>query len=256
MDDNGLGLAAFVSDGAQDADPPEETEAPPEETPSVEEEPESPAKEEPPAKEAGQWDSDDNPWKKRTEKLEERYKETRDWATKINAELEIMRKELKGETPEEPSQEQQTQLAAMAARVQASTEAAFRIYGKDKVQKLILDEDSPFRELEKNDAIRQRVLMDPAPTIVAMELVEQEQFFEKYGRKPEDIRSAIRAEYEAEMTQEKTNKAEAAAAEKAARREAQPQGVAGTRGETRPPEKPNGFAGPPSIRSLFNADIV
>lgn len=213
------------------------------------------------------WDSDDNPWKQRFDRVDKQYRETRDWATKVNADLEGLKRVAKraeakadgtydpdADKDGEPTPEDKAAFAATQARVIASRDAAVRLYGEKAVQEF-LSEDSEFsRKFGKDERVQTMLIADAAPVLAAMDFWSKEQFFEKYGRDPEKIKAAIRAEIEDEII--KKNGAGLVA--KAARVAEQPNGVAGTRGAPAPDRDGagNGAFVSPSLSSIFNSGIV
>lgn len=150
--------------------------------------------------------------------MSKQLKDTRDYATKVNkengelkrsysalaAEVETLKKKLDG-TYVEPhtTPEQQTEIERFKARVEVDNAAVVEQYGADVVQKLIWDADSPYMQLEISDpSIAQRMRAAKRPVMEAMRIVEQHQFFEKYGHDPAAIREAIIAEARQELEAE------------------------------------------------------
>lgn len=238
--DNGLGLDSFVSDpskpeGESTPSPAAEpkAEAPKEEAKSeakteakaedktepVTEEKKDPKPEkkedvakpkEEVQKPSFDWESDSNPYK-------QRYANTSYWTNQVNQknsevmrQLEIMQQKLDGtydpatQAPP-PSVQQITQGAEIAGKIRASRALANEVYGAENVQKLILDEGSPFRAIENDPYIQARVLASDAPVIEAMKVLQEKAFQVKWGTYPSEIEANIRKKVEEELTQKITD---------------------------------------------------
>jgi hypothetical protein len=151
--------------------------------------------------------------------LSKRLKDTRDYATKVDQknkdlershasllkELETVKARLDGTYVEPPQldQKQQTEIEKFKARVEADNAAVMEQYGVDTVQKLIWENDSPYMKLEAGDpSVLARMQSAKRPVMEAMKIVEEHQFFEKYGRDPLKIKDAIIAEAREELIAE------------------------------------------------------
>jgi len=136
------------------------------------------------------WDSDDNPHKKRADEIAKREKAARDWATQINQryvnqqrELEIINKKLDGTydpTVDEPKIDPQQVLtqARTQGAVQASISAVVDKLGEEKTRA----ELDRFNQLfDQNDMVQQRVLGSPAPMAEALKVLKEWDITQKYG---------------------------------------------------------------------------
>ncbi|RMG04688.1 MAG: hypothetical protein D6726_02920, partial [Nitrospirae bacterium] len=238
VEDNGLGLSDFLNSGTQEGEnePSPETDGKTDETPEsttegegqeetpegegVEGEKES-AEESPEKEPSDPWESEDNPYLKR-------YKDTRDWATRVNQEnqqlkeqlsmmtahLQRLEKKLDGEWTEEDEAEQAPELQAdviaqnaeLQGRITASRELAISQYGADKVEQLLFAPDAPFREIENDPLIQARILQSEAPVMEALRIVEEKQWYDKWGydlaKAEEKIREDERAKLEKTIREE------------------------------------------------------
>lgn len=151
----------------------------------------------PPA--APNWDDEGNPYKKR-------YNDTHSWSTRINQELvetrrqlETVNQKLDGTYDEEaakaartPSPEQIAYGAALQERVDSSVRLAYQQHGKEKVDSLVFNDGAPFRAYDQDQAVQARVMASPSPTLEAMKFLEEEAFFEKWGRDATAIEGKVR----------------------------------------------------------------
>jgi len=154
-----------------------------------------------PVKPTVDWNSADNPYLKQ-------YRDTAGYATRVNQQnkdlarqMEIINKKLDGtydpeqDKPLEPSSDELVAQAEIKGKVSASQAVAEERYGAEAVQKLILDEHSPYARLEASDpTIGPRVMASNAPILEAMAVLNEHVFFSKYGRDPEGIKKAITKE--------------------------------------------------------------
>lgn len=163
--------------------------------------------------------------------LEKRLKDTRDYATRVQQEnvevkrqlaqqakfIEKISKQLDGTWTDEdektlspehdaPSPDAIASMANAEGRISASREAAFSIYGEPEVNAMLFAEDAPFRAIENDPIVQQKILSSNAPVIEAMKIVKARQFFDKYGYSPSDIEANMRKALEAEITDKVTKK--------------------------------------------------
>lgn len=157
------------------------------------------------------WESDDNPYKKQLTESKDKEKSQRDWNTQLNqkvSDLEkksvITDKKLDGtydpdvdDTPQATPEQIQSR-GDLQGRISASTETANAKYGEEKVTEILNKFQDAFAE---NQAVQTRVLMSNTPIMEAIKVVEEQAFFDKYGKNPDAIRTKIREEYEKEMTE-------------------------------------------------------
>ena len=158
------------------------------------------------------WDSDDNPHKKRADEIAKREKAARDWATQINQryvnqqrELEIINKKLDGTydpTVDEPKIDPQQVLtqARTQGAVQASISAVVDKLGEEKTRA----ELDRFNQLfDQNDMVQQRVLGSPAPMAEALKVLKEWDITQKYGSSDVDVLvEKIKAEAVAELREQ------------------------------------------------------
>lgn len=242
--DNGLGLKEFLAGGS--TAPPDdagaeaaatlETGAAEKVTPTekptdkpVEEKKTAPAADPgavvPPAIDP-KWEVDENPYRTQAreaqaerEKLQKQVKDGRDWGTKINQDLEDLKRQqartagiLDGSidpdaAPETPvaTPEQMAHQASLIAKVTASNHSAARFLnpkdpakGMEELNRLIYDDDAPMQAFREDQAVQARILNHPEPALEAIRFLRERTFFKQYGDDPETIRTAIRAEAQTE----------------------------------------------------------
>jgi len=210
---NGLGMEAlFAGDPPprpkkEKAVPPAKEKATPEGEPPAETKPDKKVE----AK------KDDEPTDFET--LKKQLKDTRDYATKTNkenkelkqshaslkAEIDILKAKLDGTytEPTPPSPEQLQKAESFKARVQVDDKVMRDQYGNETIQQLIWNSDSPYMQLEMADPlIKERIFRAERPVQEAMQVVQEHEFFEKYGRDPEKIKQAILDEAREELVKE------------------------------------------------------
>lgn len=261
----GLGFEEFLAgkEGPKDLEPSPAAEdaKPADAEDGAEKKPPSPAKVDPPPKKddtpplaakPGEWESEDNPHKKRADELEKRVKDTRDSFTKVTQELaalkkqgEVLGKKVDGTyDPEVDDKAPDPDTVAAEARqrevldikTKASKDAAYRIYGKEAVDAAIFAEGSPYSAIEEAepDTHMHRVMAADSPVIAAMELLAEREFTGKWGSSPKDIESRIRADERALAEKEITERLEKKYADRSTKREAQVTGIADARGSGAP----------------------
>jgi len=155
------------------------------------------------------WDSTDNPYKKR-------YEDTRNWSTRVNQEkveldkkLDILSKKIDGtwdedaEKANEPTPEQVKAEGEAQGRIMASEELARETYGSDVVDSVLNEFHEQYRD---NQAIQSRVLLAKAPIMEAMKVMKEAKFMAIHGTDPEKIEASIKSKYEAELTKSITEK--------------------------------------------------
>lgn len=225
--DTGWGLTEFLTDEVteESEDSSLELQVESEENDVIDEQVSSGDGEESTAEEVSEdseWESESNPYKAKAEEMERRYVETRNWTTQVNQELaelrkqqEVVGKKLDG-TYDEDEESQAPESAELyrqqeqQSRVNASIIAANQIYGEDVVQNTLFNEDAPFRQFDNDAVVQGRVMAAEAPAIEAMNFMKEHNFFEKYGRDPDEIvqkiRSELREEIEKELSDDVKNK--------------------------------------------------
>ena len=161
--------------------------------------------------------------------FEKRYWDTQKWATQISQEntelkrnlesqskmVQKISKQLEGEWTQEdedafqednalPSPQDQLTDANVRGRIDASRSAAFTIYGKETVEKLLYADDAPFRAIQDDPVVKAKVLSSDAPVIAAIQIVKARQFYDKWGYDPETIEANMRKTIEAELKEKIT----------------------------------------------------
>lgn len=151
--------------------------------------------------------------------LNKQLKDTRDYATKVNKdnqelkksysalseEMKVLRAKLEGTYVEPPPVpiDQLTEIERFKARVEADNAAMIEQFGAETIQKLIWDADGPYQQMEIMDpSLKQRVTNAKRPVQEAYRIVQERQFFEKYGNDPLKIKDAIIAEAREELIAE------------------------------------------------------
>lgn len=155
------------------------------------------------------WDDDKNPYKKR-------HKDAGTWGNKLNQEniklknqlanfdheFKKLNKKIDGtydegdeELSDESTPEEKEDRATLQGRIDASEQAAFEKYGKEYIEKTILNEDSPYKQLEAEDpSVWARVSNSKTPIIEAVKIMKQKEFFDKYTDDTEMIVKRIAEE--------------------------------------------------------------
>ena len=159
------------------------------------------------------WDTDENPYRKR-------WKDAGDYANRVNREnldikkqLEIVNKKLDGtydpekDEPKAPPQEEILATGQTLGRVGASLDAAYQIYGKENVDK----EVDEFNQLfEENPIVQQRVKGSNMPVVEVLKVMKEYRFVQKNGNDPdkweENIRKALIEELTPKIREEESQK--------------------------------------------------
>lgn len=228
--DTGLGLTEFLKGGSSTegdkptpAAEPIETEEPKAEPPKQEGLKQEASKtEEKPAEKTAEIpnkETQKQPWELESDSYKERHAYAAKWANdvhqqniKLLREIENISKRLDGtydpakDEPQLPTPEEMQRNGILQGRIEASKGLATRMYGEEAVQKLILDENSPFSRIEGDPYVRARVLASEAPIMEAMTILEERAFQAKWGKTPREIESSIRKKVEEELTQTITEK--------------------------------------------------
>jgi len=151
------------------------------------------------------WESDDNPYKKRQQDTFKWGNGLSEQLANVSKQIQIQGKKIDGtfdpEVDKEPelSPDQARAMATLDGKIAASDDIAYRdpkYGGKAKVDQMIGEFNSLYG---KHEGVLKRVYSSPTPTIEALSVMEEHGFFTKYGRKPAQIREAITKEVEAEM---------------------------------------------------------
>ena len=277
----GFGLEEFLANAPADAvdtaSPEEKAEEVPEENEPEEEslplaaseedgeETETAAEEDPKSEDtqAGEtfdWESNDNPYKRR-------YLDTSYWTQKVNQELaalrqqsQVMEKKLDGTY--DPSDEvvidpqDAVKQQELSARVNASVIAANQMFGEANVQQTLFADDAPFRAFDDDPVVQGRVLAAEAPAVEAMRFLAEHQFFEKYGREPDAIVAKIREELRAEVEESVAAKVKEQFNQRLAKSKKQVNGVANATGTTETADRKGNTSAMPSLGSLVNNGFV
>ena len=213
------------------------------------------SKEKEPSQAKSNWDTDENPYRKR-------WKDAGDYANRVNREnleikkqLEIVNKKLDGTydpekaEPKAPPQEEILATGQALGRVGASLDAAYQIYGKEIVDK----EVDEFNQLfEENPIVQQRVKGSNMPVVEAIKVMEEYRFIKENGPDPkkwkENIRKALVEELTPIIREEESQKLMA----RLDKKENEVAGIGGARGSSgMREEKPAAAA--PTLSSLFGS---
>jgi hypothetical protein len=271
----GLGFEEFLAGGEGSTEPspdddgdakPADTEGDEEEAPAADKAPPAkadPPKEDPPAAaKAGDWESDENPYKKRTKDTRDSFTQVTQQLAELKRQNEVLAKKVDGtyDPAVDDSAPSADEVAAQTraqelfqTRARASLDAAKRLYGDDAVTAAIFAEGAPFKAIEENEPdVARAIAAAPAPIIAAMELLETRAFQGRWGNTPQAIETAIRADERTKAEAEFTERLAKRDASRDAQRQAQPVGVAGAKGGGAPAAaaKPNGADQP--LSSLGN----
>lgn len=225
---NGLGLEKLLTGAPKPSSPKkvEKAEDTQEDTSEAKPEPKKPApKAAPKAKPVAAQKAQEVEAKKEekqpdtVESLSKQLKDTRDYATKVNkknlelqqshsvlkAEMDVLKQKLDGTYMEsaQPSPQDQQKAADFAARVKVDRAVMNEQFGEEEMDRLIWDPQGPYMELERKDPlIWARIQAADRPLFEAYQVVQEHQFFEKYGRDPEKIKQAIIEEAREEFIRE------------------------------------------------------
>lgn len=192
----------------------------------------------------------------RLEELEKQLKDTRTWGNAANMELQDLKKtvakmqaEADGTYVEDagPSPEEIAQSAELEGRIKASKKLAEDKFGKEYVADNLTNADSDFQKMrETNPLIDMRLRISDTPFIEAVNILNEEKFFEKYSRNPESIKEKIRSELEVEVREQVNKEFKAKLKEK----EKLPKDIGEARGaQVAPTKEPDNK--PKSLDKLF-----
>lgn len=109
----------------------------------------------------------------------------------------VLKSKLDGtyQAPEQPSAEEVTARAEFKGRETASRAVAEGLYGVELVKTQVYDDDSPYKTLvQAQPWLHARVARNPQPTVEAMRVLKEQEFFSKYGTDPTHWVSKIEAE--------------------------------------------------------------
>ena len=150
------------------------------------------------------WDSEENPWKKR-------QTDTHDWSRRLSSEnaemkrqLEIVNAKLDGtydpemdKAPELTTERIQAE-AEIRGKIKASESLAYELHGgKEKVEAELKKFNDNFGT---NQFVQNRVLNSDAPIMEALKILKELAIVEKYGTSdPEKIIEAVKKEAEKEL---------------------------------------------------------
>jgi hypothetical protein len=211
-EDTGLGLTEFLSAKPTE---PEATPTSPAQTDTATDDKkevaspgpvglEKDAKAAPEAAVGPDWEHESNPYRKKAEELDKRYRDTHKWgneahqkaleaerrAADVARQLEILGKKFDGtydpqrDEPPPPDPTQIRQWAAIEGRVETSLAAVLETSKLEEVMPKL----ERFAELfGKDPAVQQRVLSDPHPIKAALKAVESHDFYSTYGSDPDSI---------------------------------------------------------------------
>ena len=147
--------------------------------------------------------------------LEKKLADARTWGNAKNMEsLELQKDVAKlkaqadGTYEDEvgPSPEELAESAKFEGRIEASKKTAEEKFGKEYVADNLINPESDFQKMRtENPLIDMRLRVSEVPFMEAIDILNEEKFFEKYSRNPEGIKEKIRQELEVEI-REQVNK--------------------------------------------------
>lgn len=156
------------------------------------------------------WESDQNPYKKRQQESYELVRAQGSQNAELKRRLEILDAKLDGtydpakfEKPAPTTAEIQSE-AEIKGKIKGSEMAAYQMYGgKEKVEAELKEFNDQFGS---NEAVQYRVLRSEAPIIEALKVNREAAFIKKWGTNPESIETAIRKDHETAMEAKLTEK--------------------------------------------------
>ena len=127
----------------------------------------------------------------------------------------------------------------LQGRLNASIVVASEKFGEDFIEKQINDPDSDYQNLRKKmPHIDVRAKNADLPFVEAVQILKEEQFFDKYGRDPDKIIEKIKEEIEPELRKAITKEIQ----EKIGKSTSIPNGISGVKGAvTAKSTEGNGF---------------
>jgi hypothetical protein len=194
------------------------------------------------------FESEDNPWKKKAISLEKRQNDTAAWANKLNQanidlkkQMDVLGKKIDGTyDPEkdnvstESSAELREREAEVRGKVAASEAAATAQYGEETVTSTLVK----FNEVYGQDREKQfRVLNSHAPVLEALKIMREHDFHTKYGPDPEKIVESIRAEVEKELRPKITEEVTKTFMDRMDKKNKEPKGLTDVKGSDHQEEK-------------------
>ncbi|MDZ4345293.1 MAG: hypothetical protein U1E51_22985 [Candidatus Binatia bacterium] len=160
-------------------------------------------KKEEPSKPVVNWDTDENPYKKR-------HKDAGDYANRVNREnlelkrqFEVINKKLDGtydpavDDVKAPAPEEVMSNGQLIGRVGASLTAAIEIYGEETVNREINEFHQTFGQ---NPIIQQRVKSADLPAVEALKVMKEYRFVKEHGSDPDKIMESVRKSLIEELT--------------------------------------------------------
>lgn len=187
------------------------------------------------------WEDDSNPYKKR-------YQDTASWGNGINQELkalqkqnEIINKKLDGtydpekDKPPTISPDQERANAETEGRVRSSKAAAYKQYGKEKVDGML---GEFYAKHGQDPWMMNRVMNAELPAIEVMDIMAEQAFKAKYGNDPDAIYKSIRKEAEESMRAEIEAAVRKEWDEKITQKEKQPSGLSEVKGAANAKDRP------------------
>lgn len=242
--------------------PAEATQPPKEAKPAEKAAEKEPKGVEPPPKPLADWEAADNPYRKRVEDLEKRYRDTASYATQVNKtnldlqrQLEIINKKLDGtydperDAPKGPSPEEAARLSAIVGRAEASLHAAYKEFGREKVDGWLGRYAETFG---RDPFVQQRILASEMPVYEAINAIKGYDFFSKYGDDPDKVLETIRKQLEEELAPRIREEEAKKLLEKANKREEEPKGLSKARASGGAVEGDKAPGAPRPLRDLFS----
>lgn len=202
------------------ANPAEPVETKTEPVPAAETKPEKPAEPSTAAKEPTVKDLQEQLEAKekqarKTQSLMDRYKFGMEKKMEgLQEEIKVLNAKLNGTyvEPPQPTEQQIRDHASLTAKVQASKAMAYAQHGQELVDAQILNDGSPFRLLEAEQPwLSQRVLRADHPIQEALNVLSEQELFDKYGRSVEAVKKKMEAELRPLIEKDYLDKARQAA---------------------------------------------
>ena len=188
------------------------------------------------------WDDDSNPWKKKANEFDQRFRDTQHSRSQQESELRQLRqlmtilgKKLDGtydpqrDEPPAPDPRVEHQRGQIVGKAEASLTAAFRSHG----EKVVMESLERYAEIFGNDRfVQQRILESPDPVQGAMDAVKGFDFFTKYGNDQNTIVEKIRTELETELTPKIAEREAKRIADELAHKRSEPRGLGKVQGSS------------------------
>lgn len=188
------------------------------------------------------FETDDNPYKKKAMEFEKRYYEASKWGNQAHQKLKEMGYD---NYQEEITEEQKLADLAFNEREKASHRIAKDLYGEQNVYDKLYADNAPFKQLLSDPNVMMRVRNADAPVMEALKVLDEHEFFSKYGTNIKEIPNKIKKEVEAELREKITKELQ----KKLSSKEQLPKTLAGVKSTD---TKNNDVFEPTPFNKLFN----